>query len=169
VDILRIERKKIPAVMRLLKECIADMQAHGIDQWDESYPTEEMVSDDIQCQSLYGIKDEEGFIAIVTIDERGVPEYNEVKWLTQDGSSLFVHRLAVHPKWHRKKIATTLMDFAEQLANDKHYASIRLDVYSGNFRGVGLYESCGYKRTGQVYFRGMEKPFICYEKILSLE
>ena len=153
--------------MRLLKECIADMQAHGIDQWDEFYPTREMVLKDIQYQSLYGIRDQEEFIAIVTIDERSVPEYNDVKWLTEDGNSLFVHRLAVHPKWYRKKVATTLMGFAEQLASDKHYTSIRLDVYSGNFRGVGLYESCGYERTGQVHFRDKAKAFFCYEKIIA--
>jgi GNAT superfamily N-acetyltransferase len=73
----------------------------------------------------------------------------------------------VHPNWHKKKIATKIMKFAEDFALENNYISIRLDVYSRNFRGVGLYESCGYKRTGQVHFRNKKPPFFCYEKILT--
>ncbi|MHC4759184.1 MAG: GNAT family N-acetyltransferase, partial [Planctomycetota bacterium] len=120
-------------------------------------------------KSLYTIKDGKALAAIITLNTTGAPEYDTVRWLTENGKNLFVHRLAVHPKWHKKKIATKLMKFAEDYAFDNNYVSIRLDVYSRNFRGVGLYESCGYKRTGQVYFRQKEPPFFCYEKILTDE
>ena len=156
-------------IMNLLRECIADMHAHGIDQWDESYPTEDMIIEDVQNEYMYAIKDDRDLIAIVSLNSKGAPEYDTVKWLTEDGGSIFVHRLAVHPNWHKKKLARKMMKFAEDFALENDYVSIRLDVYSRNFRGVGLYESCAYKRTGQVYFRNKKPPFFCYEKILARE
>ncbi|MHC4187318.1 MAG: GNAT family N-acetyltransferase [Planctomycetota bacterium] len=166
MNIIKVKEEDLSDIMNLLRECIADMQAHRIDQWDEFYPTEDKVTENIQNQTLYGVKDEQNFLAVITLDTNGAPEYDAVKWLTEDGDSLFVHRLAVHPKWQRRKIATKLMDFSEAFAKKNNYTSIRLDVYSRNFRAVGLYESCGYKRIGQVHFRHKEPPFLCYEKIL---
>ncbi|MHC4758826.1 MAG: GNAT family N-acetyltransferase, partial [Planctomycetota bacterium] len=151
LGILKLKAEDLPDAMNLLAYCITDMQAHGIDQWDEFYPTEEMIAQDIKDQSLYAIKNGNDLVAMVTINATGAPEYDTVTWLTENGKSLFVHRLAVHPDWHKKKIATKLMRFAEDYALDNNYVSIRLDVYSRNFQGVGLYESCGYKRTGKVY------------------
>jgi ribosomal protein S18 acetylase RimI-like enzyme len=128
-----------------------------------------MVAEDVKNQTLHVVKYEEHLVATITIDAKGAPEYHAVKWLSEDGKSLFVHRLAVHPRWHRQKIAAGLMDFARSLAVENGCTSIRLDVYSGNPRAVKFYESCGYIRTGQVYFRNKKPPFLCYEKILTKE
>ncbi|MHC4131926.1 MAG: GNAT family N-acetyltransferase [Planctomycetota bacterium] len=166
MDIIKAKEEDISGVMYLLNKCIKDMQSNGIDQWDESYPTKDMIAEDIQNQYMYAIKDSKDFVAIVTLNSKGAPEYDTVRWLTEDGKSLFIHRLAILPNWYRKKIATKLMEFAEGYALENNYVSIRLDVYSQNFKGVGLYESCGYQRTGQVHFRNKKPPFFCYEKIL---
>jgi ribosomal protein S18 acetylase RimI-like enzyme len=169
MDVIKAKEEDISDIMNLLRECIADMQSKGIDQWDKSYPTKDMISEDVQNQYMFAIKDGGNLIAVVSLNAKGAPEYDIVKWLTEDDKSLFVPRLAVHPNWHKKKIATKMMKFAEDFALENNYISIRLDVYSQNFRGVGLYESCGYKRTGQVYFRNKKTPFFCYEKILARE
>ncbi len=165
MDIVKATREDMLDIMHLFSECIKDMQAHGIDQWDESYPTRDIIAGDIQNQSLYMIQNEEGCLAVVTIDEKESPEYKDVKWSCEDGKNLCVHRLAVHPKWHRRKIATKLMDFAERFAKENDYTCIRFDVFGGNPRGIKFYESCGYKRVGQVYFREKRLPFFCYEKV----
>ena len=39
--ILRGVESDVPAVMTLLHRCIEDMRRHGIDQWDELYPTQD--------------------------------------------------------------------------------------------------------------------------------
>ena len=94
--------------------------------------------------------------------------YNSTNWLTEDHKNLYIHRLAVHPKFQKKGIGNKLMDYAESTAKKLNFISIRLDTFSQNKSNNKFYESRGYKKLGDVFFRKQsEFPFHCYEKILN--
>lgn len=157
----------IVEIMELFSECIKDMNRSGIHQWGGYYPTVDIITGDVQKQSMYIVKDQAGLLGIIAFDEQQSEEYEQVKWLTDSRHILVVHRLAVRPKWQHRGIARKLMDFAEQFAVKNNYDSIRLDAYSGNPRSVSFYEKRNYIKTGQVYFPKRRLPFFCYEKIIN--
>ena len=103
-------------------------------------------------------------ITITTlIDE----EYKPVKWLTKNANSVYIHRLAVHPKYQGKGNARRLMDYAEKYAVQRGFDSVRLDTFSKNSRNQRFYEERGYVRLEDVYFQNQsEDPFHCYELLL---
>lgn len=70
-------------------------------------------------------------------------------------------------KIKKQGLARKLMDFAENIAIECGYASIRLDAYSGNERVLRFYENRGYQKRGEVNFSGRALPFFCYEKEIS--
>ena len=75
--------------------------------------------------------------------------------------------MAVHPDFQKKGVGKILMDFAEKYAEEKKFASIRLDTFSVNKRNLKFYESRGYQRLEGIYFpKQSEFPFYCYELIL---
>jgi len=154
--------------MSLIEACIAHMEGEGIRQWGRRYPDAELIGKDISQGSLYLFRDGSELKGIVALNEEQSFEYGGVKWLTNGGKILVVHRLAVHPLWQRKGIAARLMDFAEMYARRSGYTSIRLDVYTANPAAVRLYERRGYIRVGQVYFKTAEMPFYCYEKVMGV-
>jgi ribosomal protein S18 acetylase RimI-like enzyme len=156
----------IERVMSLIKDCIRDMESHGIHQWGEYYPTRDIIQDDIENRSLYTTKEDDEVLGIIAINEEQPPEWEKVNWSTQEGRILTVHRLAVKPIRQEQGIARRLLDYAEDYAVYNGYKSIRLDAYSGNPRALKLYEKHGYKRVGQVCFPSRNLPFYCYEKIL---
>ena len=80
---------------------------------------------------------------------------------------LVIHRLVVHPKHQRKGYAKTLMDFAEDYAQNNDYTSIRLDAYTQNKRVIRFYKSRGYSIRGNVYFSERTLPFHCMEKLIE--
>jgi len=89
------------------------------------------------------------------------------KWLTQNIDNLYIHRLAVDPKYWGKGYAQKLMNFAENHAKTNAFVSVRLDTFSQNKRNKIFYETRGYQKLDKIYFpKQSEHPFYCYELVL---
>jgi GNAT superfamily N-acetyltransferase len=152
--------------LNLFEACTKHMQSQNIFQWDERYPTYDIVIEDIRRQSSFGWFEEGRLDGVITLNEAQDQEYQGLDWTDVSGRILVIHRLAVSPERQRCGVGRRLMDFAEDFARDHGYSSIRLDAYTGNPRALRLYESRGYRNIGQVRFPRRNMPFNCYEKIL---
>ncbi|MBT8234958.1 MAG: GNAT family N-acetyltransferase [Bacteroidia bacterium] len=162
--IRRAKILEIPEILLLTQACAREMIGRDIYQWNESYPSEEVLVRDIEKGQLYVLIETVEIIGIIALCTEIDEEYNSVEWLTQDSRNLYVHRLAVHPNYQGKGHARILMDFAEQYARDQKFVSIRLDTFSQNKRNQRFYEQRGYTRLGDVYFPTQSTyPFHCYE------
>lgn len=156
------------AVTRLLRDCIADMRQANIDQWDERYPSPDMLLTDIRAGTMHlGFKHGMHPLGALVLDELQDAEWSNVPWMITDVSILVAHRLMVNPQHQGQGIGSELMQFAETWARAKGYGSIRLDAFSGNPRALNLYHRLGYTDVGGVSFRkGLRR---CFEKrLLSL-
>ena len=153
------------SIMQITKACAKHMINQQIFQWNEHYPNRNAFKNDVQRGELYVFVQNNicmGCIVITTIKDE---EYVPVKWLTID-KNIYIHRLAVHPKFQGKGIAQQMMTFAENYAKTNGYLSVRLDTFSQNKRNQKFYETRGYKRLGNIYFPKQSKhPFYCYELV----
>ncbi len=138
----------------------ADMNARGLDFWDNIYPTRETYRHDIADKSLYGAFEGE-LLGVFTLNAEQEPEYSSLLW-KYDGPVLVVHRLCIHPEHAGKGMATSLMQYAEQYAAENGYNAIRLDSYCDNERANRMYHRLGYEKAGYVTFR--KGSFACFEK-----
>ena len=167
----KIELAKIQDLDRVKKianDCALEMISKGIFQWDENYPNIEIFKKDIDNQNLYVYRDNAIVLGCIMLSLSKDEVYDNVKWLTKDEKNLYVHRLAVDPKYQKKGIGKLLMDFAEDFAKSNNYISIRLDTFSQNPRNNKFYKSRGYKKLDDVYFpKQSEFPFHCYEKLVD--
>jgi ribosomal protein S18 acetylase RimI-like enzyme len=150
--------------MSLVKDAILKMEREGVHQWDEIYPTKEIFSADIAAASLFAARIENGIAGIMVLNDEQSKEYNSLAWRDDHGKPLIIHRLCVNPVFQGQRVATKLMQFAEDYAKERKYSSIRLDAFVNNIISVRLHDSLGYQRTGIVQFRKGE--FYCYEKVL---
>ena len=160
-------QKDIETVMDMTKACAKAMIAKGIYQWNEHYPKASAFLNDTRRDELYVLEIESQVAGSVVISTFMDEEYIPTKWLTKNKNNVYIHRLAIHPKYQGKGYAQQLMDFAEQFAIDNNYSSIRLDTFSQNKRNQKFYELRGYKQLGDIYFPKQSKfPFHCYELVL---
>ncbi len=153
------------AVISLMRNCAQHLIQEGIYQWDHNYPSVLDITAGIDRTNLWVYEIDKGIVGTVTIDENQSPEYLSLNW--NSPNFLVIHRLAVLPECQGKGIARKLMDFAETKVSELGYDSIRLDTYSLNTRNVRFYNNRGYQKIGEVYFRGIREPFLCFEKILK--
>lgn len=153
-------------IMNIIKNAIKDMETRGIHQWDEVYPSYEVILNDLNENNIYVSVNEVGMIqGIIVLNEHQDIAYGSIEWKYNSGKQLIIHRLCVHPNHQGKGIARMLIKFSENFGFEQKYESIRLDAFIPNIRACRMYEQSGYHKRGIVTFR--KGDFYCYEKRLS--
>lgn len=152
-------------VYQMMVRAKEDSHKHGIFQWDDRYPTRKMLDSDI----------ENGYTELVSLDGQVVAFFtsnsiceddvhNHVKWINQNDNWVILHRLCVDPCFQDKGIGTRIVNLFEARAIERHYDSIRIDVFGTNDKAIHIYEKAGFVRVGQaVCERGL---FYIYEKLI---
>ena len=167
--IKKASEQDLEQLLTIVKNCGQNLIEQGIFQWNEKYPKKEDLLEDIELQELWKLEGKNCIIGLIVLTENEDAEYQQVNWLTKNQRHLYIHRLAVDPKFQGKGYAQKLMDFAESYAKEKGYNSIRLDTFSQNKRNQQFYEQRNYIKLESIYFPNQSAfPFYCYEKIMNV-
>ena len=154
-------------IMKMYKSCVSGMIKNGIDQWDETYPDNKTIFEDLDNQSYYVVEEKKEIIGGINIDKNQDKTYLDINWEDKTNSFLVVHRLAVKEEFWNKKIGKDLMLFAENLVIKKGLNSIRLDTYSNNPKAMEFYRRLGYRKLGSINLKPNKNEYYCFEKIIT--
>lgn len=167
--IKKAEISDLNQLLEVTKSCAKHMINNGIYQWNELYPSKEVLQKDIELQQIWKLEVEDKIIGIIVLTTIEDEEYKDVKWLTKNHQNLYIHRLAVSPQFQGKGYAQKLISFAENYAITNKFTSIRLDTFSQNKRNQKFYKQQNYTQLESIYFPNQsEFPFYCFEKILNV-
>lgn len=159
--------KDLNEIKKLTEACAEALQQQNIFQWNEDYPGREKLENDIKREELFVYEHKNRIISIIVLTPKMDEVYRNIRWLTETGNNLYVHRLATHPDFWGQGYARKMMDFAEDFAKTGNFISIRLDTFSQNKRNQKFYEARAYQKLGDVYFpHKNDQPFHCYELVL---
>jgi len=141
------------------------MNRNGMFQWNQSYPSLDVIENDIQNKTLFTLTDNWVIKGIIVLNESQPPEYKQIDWEYTNTSDpvMIIHRLAVHPLFQNQGVGRKMMDFAIEYAGKKNYPLIRLDVFEGNLSANKLYSKLGFSEAGKFRFPFQETEFVCYE------
>jgi ribosomal protein S18 acetylase RimI-like enzyme len=163
-EIRKIDILEIDKVSEILNSVVGHMKKIGFTQWNDEYPTRDILLNDIKNRELYGAYIDDTLAGFVVLNDHQEPEYQKVEFEYEE-PCLVVHRLQVDPSYRGKNIGYDLMKFAEENAKKAGCKSIRLDTREDNMPAIGLYTKLGYKKRGHVHFpHMMEYEFPCFEK-----
>ena len=149
-------------IMNIIKNSILQMESEGIYQWDDIYPNEETIIDDINSKTLYIYTDENIIKGFMVINRNQDEQYEALKWEYSSDKYLVIHRLCIDSHYQKKGIAKTLLEYADKYGKQNKYKSIRLDAFMQNMRACNMYEKASYRKVGIVTFR--KGDFYCFEK-----
>lgn len=152
------------SINNIFLDAIQNMNAQNIFQWDELYPTLDIIKNDIRNNHMYVYLINDKPVSVVVINEQQELEYDTVNWTYTDEKIYVIHRLCVDAKVQGQGIGRKTMLLAEAEAIKKGYSSIRLDTFSQNPFALRLYKTLGYKCVGEINFR--KGKFYCFEKLL---
>ena len=157
-------QRNLPELLALYRAAIDRMDAQGILQWDEIYPSDDILEKDV-ASGLMQIGRCNGQIAVAfLLEECADGEYEPAAWRYSEPRFIVLHRLCVHPTFQGQGVARQTMDYLEQSVQARGIRTIRLDAFSLNPAALKLYESRGYEKAGEIYYR--KGLFYLYEKLL---
>lgn len=151
-------------VTALFKEAIQNMIDHKIHQWDEIYPDEAILSEDIDKGEMYLLLHEKQLISCIVVNEEQDELYQSGSWKYTDKNIAVIHRLCVHPRAQGNGNGKKTLQFTEKMIKDLGYAGIRLDAFTQNNAAIHMYESVGYSHAGEITFR--KGQFYLFEKAI---
>lgn len=156
-----------PAIWKILQEAIEQRRLDGSAQWQDGYPNEQTVQNDITRGFGYVLTDTAAVIAYAAVIFEEEPAYTAIegKWLTE-GDYAVVHRVATSNAVKGKGIATELFRMIEELCVSKNVFSIKVDTNFDNVPMLKIVDRLNYTYCGEVYFRG--SPRRAYEKVLKV-
>jgi len=157
-------QQDLPEVWQMFVDAIDLMNSQGIPQWDEIYPNHQTISDDIQKQQMYLLIQDEVIVSAVVLNEEQDQSYQTADWKHADGKIAVIHRLCVKTSTQGKSYGKKTVQLAEQELFRLGYDSVRLDAVSFNPFALKLYDSLGYQKTGEAFYR--KGKFYLFEKPL---
>ena len=89
----------INSVMEVIKSCTIDMISKNIFQWNDKYPNIETFKNDIVNKHLYVLVSENDILGCVSITFEMDDFYKKIDWISTTNKNIYVHRLAIHPKY----------------------------------------------------------------------
>ena len=100
-------------ICSLIEAAIKAMEAQGIHQWDELYPTREDFVKDISNGTLYTVTERGQLIAIYVISTEYDSAYLNGEWEYNGETACIIHRLCVSPEVHVVMVVLQLLFLLE--------------------------------------------------------
>jgi len=139
-----------------IMELVADAQnwfrEQGIDQWQDGYPTQDIILSDISYSNNYIVELNGVVSATFVASFDGEPTYNEIRgkgWLNENPYAV-VHRIAVADACRRKGIAKEILHYTEELCAERGVRDIRIDTHRDNMAMRSLLKKMGYTHCGRI-------------------
>ena len=165
--VLRLAKiEEVAIIWEILQDAIAQRKKDGSDQWQNGYPNEQTIKDDIQNGNGYVMMHDNEIVAYAAIVFGIEQSYIEIKgkWLSNN-ACVVVHRVATQASLKGKGIATQLFLLIEDFCIQKNIYSIKVDTNFDNQPMLRILEKLNYSFCGDILVSG--SPRLAFEKVLK--
>ena len=151
-------------IVSLYNDSILQLDNYGINQWDEIYPNQDVIKEDINKKQMYVGAINSSIAVTFVLNEETDEEYKSGKWHNSTDPYKVVHRLCVNCNLQNKGIGYKTMQHIESFLSSKNIKAIRLDAFSENPYSLQLYKRLCYNIVGTAHWR--KGVFYLMEKLI---
>ena len=167
MEFRKAKKSDIPRIMDIIISAQKYMKENGIDQWQNGYPNEESILDDIIEGKSYVLKRDGEVIATTYLSFDGESDYDiiyEGQWLSDEKYAV-IHRIAVDNDSKGQGVAGEVFKFIEKICLEKNIFDIKIDTHRDNKSMQKFLIKNGFERCGIIYLKDNSER-IGFEKIL---
>ena len=163
-------KKDIPSIMDIIKDAQLHLANQNIDQWQDGYPTADIIANDIANNESFVVVNEDD-IPFATTMFTTSPESTYVKlegnWIIPVSQVYgVIHRLAISAKHRKKGIAKRVFKEFENRLISQNVNSMKVDTHRGNKGMQHMLTSIGYQYCGVIYLESGDER-LAFEKVLK--
>lgn len=161
--------KDLPSIMQIVHEAQVFLASLAIDQWQDGYPKELVIRDDILKLESYVVSNTKGeILATAMLTNSAEPTYKAIEgyWLTDESSPYgVIHRMAVGASFRGQGVAKFILESSEQKLKEEQIESMRIDTHEDNICMQSLLSKCGYSYCGIIFLANGDKR-LAFEKLM---
>lgn len=167
MDIRKSHLEDIPDIMKLVHQAQNYFKESGIDQWQDGYPQDINIQNDIDKQCSYVLFDKDIIGTMYFAIEDDIT-YHVIKgdWLTHEQPYAVIHRIVVDEKHKGQNLAKQLLHYAVEECQKQNIKSIRIDTHKDNHSMQRFLTKNGFVACGEITLQS-GAPRIGFEKILN--
>ncbi len=164
MKVRRTKVEDISAILAIVEEAKEYLKSQKIDQWQNGYPNEKVILQDIHNQESYVLEEGAEILGCMCLSFRKEPTYQKIEgeWLNNREYGV-LHRLAVKSSWKGKSLANYLLQDSENQARKEGVAFLRIDTHPENESMKRWIEKMGFCFCGRIYLEDGAKR-LAYEK-----
>ncbi len=155
----------IKDIVFIIKQAQEYFKENNIDQWQNGYPNEQVIINDIKSEESYVLVESGRILGTSFLSFRGEKNYDKIyegKWIT-NGSYGVIHRIAVLEKEKGRGLAGYIIKSMEHICKQKNIESLKIDTHKSNKSMQKLLEKNGFRYCGVIYLEdGGER--VAFEK-----
>ena len=169
--IKEVKIEEISSVMEIIADAKRLLKKQ-YSQWQNDYPNQKVLLDDISNQNLFGFFQDGLLIGIESLIIKEDENYKGItlgKWIKNPSQKdLIIHRIAVRNNYHNKKIGDQLIKFAIDYAKRKRIHSIKVDTHKKNIAMQKILLDNNFSFRGIIYLKREEEDNqrLAYELVI---
>lgn len=160
-------KSDVSRIMEIIKQAQEYFKLQGIDQWQNNYPNNEVINNDIDNGQSYVMLKNNNIVATTVVSFESEKSYENIidgKWLTNEKYGV-IHRIAVDINYKGLGLAHEIIKYAEELCINNNIHSIRVDTHEENIPIQNLLKKNNFKYCGIIFLEDGGKR-IAFEKII---
>ena len=160
-------KSDVSKIMEIVKQAQEYFKSQGIDQWQNNYPNDEVINNDINNGESYVMLDGDDIVATTVISFTKEKSYENIldgKWIT-NGDYGVIHRIAVDSNYKGLGLSHEIIKYSEELCLSNNIHSIRVDTHEENIPMENLLKKNNFKYCGIIFLEDGAKR-IAFEKTI---
>ena len=157
-------------IMPIFEEARKTIKSLGIDQWQNGYPSEYVIREDILKNQSFCVCADDHVIGTFALIFDGEPTYDNIfdgEWVSGDKNKSYIamHRVAVMVTARGCGVSTRIVNYACDTARSLGRRSVRIDTHRGNIVMRKMLERHGFLHCGSIFLLdGAHR--VAYEKMI---
>ena len=136
--------------MLLINPGINYFKKANIDQWQNNYPNELIIKNDIFSKYAYVLEENNQILGYCLISNEKDSNYDNVfagQWLSND-NYLVIHRLVISNEFKGMNLGSKIIEFTKTLALNMQIYSIKVDTHDDNLSMIKLLTKNNFSYIG---------------------
>lgn len=141
-------------IMTIIHQAQAMLKEDGSPQWQNGYPDEETLRNDIMAQQCFVLMVGKKIAGTATLIVADDPNYREIfngEWKINDEPYATIHRIAISKDFGGQHLGKLFVSNLISHAYQNGVHNFRIDTHKLNQRMQHLAESSGYIHRGKIY------------------
>ncbi|MBR5515805.1 MAG: tRNA (guanosine(46)-N7)-methyltransferase TrmB [Clostridia bacterium] len=165
LEIRKAEACELDRIMEIVAQAQEYMKEAGFCQWDNGYPSRELIEKDIKDENRYVVCHNNTIMASAGLFMGEEPDYKEIyegEWLNSS-PYISIHRICVDNKFKGMGLGGAVVRHCEDIARKNNIRNIRCDTHEENLSMRRMLEKNGFVYCGIIHLAD-GSPRVAYQK-----